>query len=217
MAKGHSHSHSSKSLQEIHEDVPADHYDKGLKKNVFQKYWHSRRFSEVLKVVKPVTGKILDIGCHSGTFTKRIVQKIGTDKVYGIDISPSAIKLAQVRIPFGHFSVGDAQKLTFPANTFEAVFCLEMLEHVDDPAAVISEIKRVLKPGGYGVILVPTDNRLFRWVWFLWTMYYSVWRHAHVQSFQGKELETMLKSFGFKIKQSKTFNQGMLKLVVFEK
>lgn len=209
--------HKHKSLLEIHEDVPAEHYDKGIEKNIFQRYWHLKRFSEVKKVIKPVSGRWLDVGCHSGTFTSKILPKIGSKKVSGVDISSSAITLAKKRIPEGGFQVADARKLPFKTNTFEAVFCLEMLEHVDDPISVISEIKRVLKPKGYGVILVPSDNRLFKIVWFLWTMYYSVWRHAHVQSFQNKDLEKIIKKTGLKLKLSKTFNFGMLKLVVFEK
>lgn len=62
----------NKSLLEIHEDVPADHYDKGIRKNLFQKYWHFTRFEEVLKNINPVYGPVLDIGCHSGTFTAKI-------------------------------------------------------------------------------------------------------------------------------------------------
>ena len=63
-----------KTLLQIHEDVHADHYDKGLKTNLFQKIWHERRFSEVRKVIRPVGGKVLDIGCHGGTFTEVILE-----------------------------------------------------------------------------------------------------------------------------------------------
>ncbi len=209
--------HSHKSLLEIHEDVPADHYDKGIKKNPFQKFWHWRRFTEVLKLVEPVDGPILDLGCHSGTFTSRILSKTGSQDIYGVDVSHSAITTIKKRFPKGHFEVADAAKLPYKANMFDALFCLEMLEHVDDPMAVIGEMKRVLKKNGYGMILVPNDNRLFKTVWFLWTMYYSVWRHAHVQSFRNDDLGRILADFGFKVEVDKTFNSGMLKLVKFRK
>lgn len=210
------HNHG-KTLLEIHEDVPADHYDQGIKRNLFQKYWHTRRFSEVLKVLKPVEGPVLDVGCHSGTFTSRVIHKIGSQKIYGVDISHSAIDLAKKRLPKGNFQVADAAELPFKDNFFDAVICLEVLEHVDDPLKAISEIKRVLKRDGYAVMLVPTDNNLFKWVWFLWTMYYPVWRHAHVQSFSGKNLENVVKKVGLKLEKVKTFNNGMLKLVVAKK
>src|SRR5437868_3362364 len=160
MRKDHVHKHSHKTLQEIHEDVPAEHYDRGIKRNVFQKFWHSQRFKKVTSVVKPVDGPFLDVGCHAGTFTSKILKNIKSKKVYGIDISPEAIRLAQKRIPYGKFRVGNAEELPYKSDFFEAVFCLEMLEHVDDPQAVLSEIRRVMKKGGYGVILVPLENRL---------------------------------------------------------
>lgn len=209
--------HTHKSLLEIHEDVPADHYDEGIKRNLFQKFWHWRRFTEVLKLIEPVKGPILDLGCHSGTFTEKILSKTGSQDIYGVDISHAAIAKIKKRFPKGHFEVADAAKLPYKANFFDACFCLEMLEHVDDPMAVIGEMKRVLKKDGYGMILVPNDNRLFKTVWFLWTMYYSVWRHAHVQSFRNDDLARVLKEFGLKIEVDKTFNSGMLKLVKFRK
>lgn len=207
----------SKTLAEIHEDVPADHYDKGIKYNIFQKYWHFRRFSEVLKVVKPTSGSILDVGCHAGLFTQKVLNKSGSTKVYGVDISPKAIALAKKRIPFGHFQVADAHNLPYQSNFFDAVFCLEVLEHIDDPVTVISEIRRVLKKKGTAVLLVPTENLLFKFVWFLWTLYYHHWRHAHVQSFDNNKLDSLVKKLGFKILHTKLFNFDMLKLLVIQK
>jgi ubiquinone/menaquinone biosynthesis C-methylase UbiE len=206
--------HDHKSLVEIHEDVPAEHYDKGIKRNLFQRYWHWRRFNEVEKIIQQVEGPVLDVGCHSGTFTKHIIKKIGSKEIYGVDISPSAIKLAKKRIPYGHFQVASGEKLPFKNNFFDAVFCLEVLEHVDYPQEVLNEVKRVLKKGGYAILLVPTDNKLFKIVWFLWTMMYPVWRHAHVQSFTNDNLESVAKKAGLKIQKVKTFNLGMLKLIL---
>lgn len=207
----------TKTLLEFHEDVPADHYDLAIANNIFQKYWHLRRFTEVDKFVTAVEGKVLDIGCHGGLFTSRLRKRIGSGKIYGIDISANAIKKAGERIPGGSFRVADAEYLPFKNNFFNAVFCLEVLEHVDHPEEVLSEIKRVLKSGGYGIILVPTDNLLFRMTWFLWNLKYKVWTHTHVQSFTNSKLENLIKKNGFKIVSLKTFHLGMLKLVKFIK
>lgn len=203
-----------KNLTEIHEDVPVNHYDEGIKRNLFQKFWHSKRFKEVSEVIKPTKGIVLDVGCHAGTFTERLLTKLETKSVYGVDISSPAINRAKKRIPYGNFQVADAANLPFKNNFFDAVFCLEVLEHVDDPIKVLKEIKRVLKTGGYTVFLVPSDNKLFKIVWFLWTFYYPVWKHAHVQSFTNSALEDFIKSLGFKIEMVKEFNLGMLKLIV---
>lgn len=203
----------TKNLKTLHEEVSPNHYDLGIKKNLFQKYWHFRRFCEVLKMADTISGKVVDIGCHSGLFTEKIILKINPSEIYGIDISKKAIKKAKQRIKKGKFITGDAQELPFKNNYFDAAFCLEMIEHVDYPEKVMQEMYRVLKKGGYGIILIPTDNLLFKVIWFLWNLRYPVWKHVHVQSFPGNILEEMVKEKGFKIDRVKTFNFRMLKLV----
>lgn len=202
-----------KTLIQIHEEVPPDHYDTGIKNNLLQKIWHEQRFKEVLQITEPTSGRVLDIGCHSGTFTEKIATKLGTKKLYGIDISRSAIKQIRKRIPLGKFKVEDAHNMVFHANFFDVIYCIEVLEHLDNPIKVLSEMKRVLRKGGKVIILVPLNSILFRTIWFIWTSFYPVWKHAHVQSFRGKKLEEGLRSLGFRKIKSKTFNLGMLKLI----
>ena len=49
----------------------------------------------------------------------------------------------------------DIHNIPFPENTFDAVLCNHVLEHVNDDIKAMSEIRRVLKPGGYAVMQVP--------------------------------------------------------------
>ena len=205
-----------KTLQQIHEDVPADYYDKGVKDNFLQKIWHERRFSELKSFIRSPRGKILDVGCHSGLFTSKF-SKDPSVAIYGIDISSEAIVLAKKRIKKGHFYVADAHKLPFENSFFDVIFCFEMLEHVEMPEKVISEIFRVLKKGGRGVILIPTDNKLFKTIWYLWNLYRPVWKHAHIQSFNEEKLTVLLRKRKFKIVKSKKFNFEMLLLIEFVK
>lgn len=53
----------------------------------------------------------------------------------------------------------DLQDLTFEANVFDAVISLDVFEHIADPWKAFSEVRRVIKPGGVGIITVPIDNR----------------------------------------------------------
>ncbi|MDO8584849.1 MAG: class I SAM-dependent methyltransferase [bacterium] len=50
---------------------------------------------------------------------------------------------------------GDAHNLPFQDESFDAVICKSVLEHVEDPFRVVAELRRVLKPGGLGLIYVP--------------------------------------------------------------
>lgn len=202
-----------KNLTEIHENVAPDHYDIGIKRNVLQKLWHFTRFRALSEMSDPVNGKIVDIGCHSGLCTEKIVSFTNPSEVYGVDISSKAIDKAGKRIKNGKFIVGDAQDLPYNSNYFDAAFCLEMIEHVDFPNKVLKEVYRILKKGRYALILIPTDNLLFRTIWFLWNIRYPVWKHVHVQSFRGDALEKMAKDTGFKVDKVKIFNLGMLKIM----
>lgn len=206
-----------KTLKQIHEDVPADYYDHGIEHNLLQKIWHAKRFREVELFSKNINGKVLDIGCHAGLFTKKILDNSKIQQIYGIDISRSAISLAQKRIKNGKFFVADARSLPFKDDFFDYVFCIEMLEHVQNPQKVIREIKRVLKNNGQGTILVPTDNLMFKTIWFLWNLYKPVWNHAHIQSFNYLTVKKLLEKEKLKIIETKKFNMGMMLLIKFSK
>lgn len=203
----------SKKLINLHENVSPDHYDKGMKRNAFQKYWHIKRIKEVIKLSVLTKGRLLDVGCHSGLLTKEIIKHVKPVEIYGIDISAKSIEKARERIKNGKFKIADAHNLPYKNSFFDVLFCLEMLEHVDYPKIVIQELYRVLKKDGYAIILVPTDNLLFRIIWFLWNLRYPVWKHVHVQSFQNDSLDKIVKKEGFKIVIVKTFNLKMLKII----
>lgn len=206
-----------RNLLQLHEDISPEHYDVGIRSNLFQRFWHYRRFKEVLKVANFGVEKMCDIGCHSGLFTEQVFKVIKPKEVYGLDISLNAIKKAQKRISIGHFIVGDAHKLPFKSDFFDLVFCLEMLEHVDYPQRVLQEIHRILKTGGQAILLVPTNSLLFEIIWFLWNLRHPVWKHVHVQKFTGHSLEKMSQDLQFKVVDTRTFNLGMLKIVKLEK
>lgn len=203
----------TKNLTEIHENVAPDHYDAAIKNNLFQRVWHKTRFIALSKVLEPVNGRILDIGCHSGLCTEQVIMLTKPLEVHGIDLSAKAIEKARKRIKNGKFLVGNGENLPYRRSYFDGVFCIEMLEHVDYPEKVLAEIQRILKKGKSAVIMIPTDNLLFKTVWFFWNFRHPVWKHVHVQSFKGDALEKMSEDAGFKVEKVRTFNLGMLKIV----
>ena len=107
---------------------------------------------------------VLDIGCgegrHSlGLYVDREVNAIG------IDLSTEDLKIAKSRIKdftvtdtnksSCAFGVGDIQSLPFKDNAYDAVICSEVLEHLESLDNAVSEIVRVLKPGGVLAVSVP--------------------------------------------------------------
>lgn len=101
---------------------------------------------------------VLDIGCGTGFAVARIAEKVGTDgRVEGIDLSEGMLQKARERlrnekIPDGivNLQVGDAAKLPFDDNTFDAILMSFVLELFDTPEIpeVLAEAKRVVKVGG---------------------------------------------------------------------
>jgi SAM-dependent methyltransferase len=52
----------------------------------------------------------------------------------------------------------DLTRLSFPDDAFDLIICVHVLEHIDDDASAIRELRRVLKPGGLSLIMVPIDG-----------------------------------------------------------
>ena len=214
---------STASAANLHENVPPNWYYHSIKINPIQRYWHKRRFKEVGDLVEPTGGQILDIGCADGVFTKVILDKSKAKKVVGIDVLKSSVDWAKKhwkRNKKLSFKVGNAHKLTYKAKTFDAVFALEVLEHVPNFEVVFKEIKRVLKRGGYAVFLVPTDNFLFKIIWYIWTTFGrgKIWDDCHIQSFnKDNTLADNLSNAGFEVEVDKKFILGMLNVVKVRK
>lgn len=208
--------------EDLHEHVPANWYFESLKKDPFQKIWHTTRFREVKRLATSAE-KVLDVGCADGVFSNVILKSTKAKKFIGLDVVKTSIAWAKKhwkKEKRMKFMVGDAHDLPFEKESFDAVFCLEALEHVADPAKVLSEFKRVMKKDGYGIFLVPSDNDLFKIVWWLWLHLYPrgwVWRETHIQTYRGNYLPVACKKAGFKIEVDKKFNFGMLHLVKVRK
>jgi ubiquinone/menaquinone biosynthesis C-methylase UbiE len=206
----------------LHENVPPNWYFESLRVDPLQRYWHTRRFDEVKKLIEPAE-KVLDVGCADGMFSKVIFDGTKAEKFIGIDVIKTSVDWAKKHWKKNNkmkFAVGDAHELKYKRDYFDAVFIMEVLEHVEDPVKVLREVKRILKKGGYGIFLVPSDNNMFKIVWWLWLHFYPrgwVWRDTHIQTYRGDFLPVVCKKAGFKVEVSKKFNLGMLSLVKVRK
>ncbi len=101
----------------------------------------------------PVGARVLD--CASGTgFGAMFLQEQGF-VVTGAEIDQAVVAFAKARYPGLDIVCASAQRLPFSDNTFDAVVCIETLEHVDNPDAAISEFARVCKPDGLIALTTP--------------------------------------------------------------
>jgi 2-polyprenyl-6-hydroxyphenyl methylase/3-demethylubiquinone-9 3-methyltransferase len=103
--------------------------------------------------------RVLEVGCGSGEYLVTLAKMGAT--VAGQDISSEAVARAEGFLKEegfqGELRVGDAVELRFPDNDFDLVMSADFFEHIslDQKRRVISEIYRVLKPGGSVVIKTP--------------------------------------------------------------
>ncbi len=105
-----------------------------------------------------VEGKyVLDMGCGEGYGSATLAQK--ARQVVGTDRSEEVIAYAAKKYPLKNleFRCMPGEKQDFPDGSLDVVVCLELIEHVEDYAAVMKEMHRVLQPGG--TLILSTPNK----------------------------------------------------------
>ena len=109
----------------------------------------------------PLAGKqVCDVGCGGGILAESIAKKGAT--VTGIDLSEKALKVADLHslesgIKVRYELISAEELAAREAGQYDVVTCMEMLEHVPDPAAIVQACAKLVKPGGH--IFFSTLNR----------------------------------------------------------
>jgi arsenite methyltransferase len=126
-----------------------------------------RRRRLARQALEPHGGEhILDVGCGPGFFLLDVLQSVGSrGAVTGIDSSNPMLAVARSRCeghPNASFHEGDATALPVGDDAFDAALTVQVLEYVDDVPLALSELYRVVKPGGR-VVVWDTDWATVSW------------------------------------------------------
>ena len=132
--------------------------------SAYQSVWLDalRRFAPDLRM-KPL--KVLDCGVGDGAFSAALAS-ICCERLdlYGVDLSPAMLKAARHTFADAGVDatlrVACADRLPFEDGAFDIIATAHMLEHLPDPVATLSELRRVLKPGGIIVATMTRRSRL---------------------------------------------------------
>lgn len=135
-------------------DVWKDRIYKDRGRQGFFEYFDKQyRFDYVLEMISSLKcGRVLDIGCGAGQLLPHLV-KTG-HQVDAIDISEKMVELSQRLCPKAVVKVGDCEKLDYYDRSFDLVVAMGVLEYLPDEYQMMSEVARVLKPGGTFILTI---------------------------------------------------------------
>jgi 2-polyprenyl-3-methyl-5-hydroxy-6-metoxy-1,4-benzoquinol methylase len=148
----------------------------------------ARSILNVLKRMRK-SGRLLDIGCATGFLIDEAI-RYGWN-VYGVDLSYWAIDYAKERLGLLNVTQGTLNEVRYPDNFFDVVIMKDVIEHLPDPKSELTEIYKIIKPGG--IICVNTPNiasltsKILKARWwgvnqahlYYFTWYYFKWGSLH--------------------------------------
>ena len=147
---------------------------------------------------------LADIGCGTGEMLKRIRDEDGDDKtLYGVDISPKSIETAREALGEGaKLLTGDVDDLPLEDGSVDIVLNMHSFHHYPHPQKSLSEMIRVLKYGGY-LLMVENDYSFRRRM--KGNIYHIVRRHhqGDVRMYSADALTRMLRKAGFIVETTK--------------
>jgi SAM-dependent methyltransferase len=143
------------------DDLTAFHEETAGSSHFIDNASRSHAISQLAMHVHADMPVILDIGCSSGFLLEKIKEAFPNSFVIGSDVVMGPLKNlanANPEIPLLHF---DLTRCPLPDNSMDAVVLLNVLEHIENDALAISQIYRILKPGGVAVVEVPAGPELY--------------------------------------------------------
>ncbi|MCE5184854.1 MAG: class I SAM-dependent methyltransferase [Planctomycetaceae bacterium] len=140
---------------------------------------------EHLCAAYPLEGPFLDAGCGQGDVSEYLAQKGFKGKA--IDVSEQAFAAARRRFEQSNLVVVEQKDLFSESGAYSLVLLFDVLEHIEDDAAVLQKVCSLLNPSGHLVLTLPSNPREWRWD----DDYYG-----HVRRYTPEEIGRKLESSG---------------------
>jgi ubiquinone/menaquinone biosynthesis C-methylase UbiE len=186
----------------------ADFYDSSWIINKVTKGWDD--FLIDLSLPKP----ILDLGCATGRLLRKLDEK-GFERIFGIDISESCLKLAKEKSPDKRINLtqGFLERLPYKNCSFSTAILSGVLHHLEKPSLALNEINRILNKSGIFIICEP------RFIWGLRHMVNLVTAIYPVQGdrrfYTWRKIAALAEKAGFSKKD--LFKSAFSFILIFEK
>jgi SAM-dependent methyltransferase len=140
-----------------------DLYHAQLDGNFFEKVFHTNRIDTLLRLITSELeigqdARMLDVGCNTGPLLIPLRER--GYNVFGIDISPDDVRQAErylqaSAVPCDRLLAADGTRLPLRDDAFDVILLVDILEHTDYPEQIVSEVRRLLTPGGVVIATVP--------------------------------------------------------------
>jgi ubiquinone/menaquinone biosynthesis C-methylase UbiE len=168
-------------------------------------FWFAGRQALVESLIRQNLSRqsaILDVGCGTGW----MVESLTRDgyRVAGMDLRSEGLPATGRKLPEVGLVQAEASHLPFDKNTFDAVLMLDILEHVDDKAA-LREVRSILRPGGTVIMTVPAFP-------CLWS--YRDGAAGHLRRYTREGLRQLIVQSGFEVREISYYQFVLLPLVV---
>lgn len=143
----------------------------------------------------------VDIGCGGGYISKEIYDRYNCC-IFSCDSSSTAIEYAKQYNVFekSHYFVSSAQKIDLPNSIADIVFCIGVLEHIEDIDSALNEIRRILKGNGKFIIV---SSNCYSLIYFdrIIKQFLKKWKYGYQKNWRPSKLKSKLIENGFTIKQ----------------
>ncbi|MCJ7424434.1 class I SAM-dependent methyltransferase [Candidatus Bathyarchaeota archaeon] len=113
--------------------------------------------------------RMLDIGCGDGKFIFALHKRKfleNAEEIVGVDASQDRIDRLRTNLPFAKGIAADASNLKQPDASFDLVICTQVIEHVENARALVTEIRRLLKHEGFAYVTSVVKKRWGVYVYF---------------------------------------------------
>lgn len=149
----------------------------------------------------------LEVGCGTGYVLQGVAAAFPAARLTATEAQTEGLRFAAERVPRAAFLQMDARRMPFDRE-FDVTGAFDVIEHIDDDAAVLGEVHRATRPGGGVLLTVPQHP-------FLWSEY-DVRAH-HVRRYTAPELRQKLARAGFEVVRMTSFVSLLLPLMMLSR
>lgn len=171
-----------------------------------------RRAFVLLSYLNPQSSdKILECGCGRG-FYLNMIRAVSDCELTGVELDPECLAIANAQLSTKQVKLLDAniESLPFPSESFSKILFTEVIEHIPNDRLALSEIYRVLKPGGILALSTPNADYPFLWDPINWTLealrlnpirtgiFSGIWAN-HERLYKEDHLLSLVREAGFQV------------------